>query len=199
MWKDILQPGRLQMTIWRTHVPARIPKATNIHSVYVFLIDFPLQQCLLLSVTSYVHCLSWSIIKRERVFMLCGPSCCESLNRFRANFLFGSSVPTWSLLFIKEGRSQNYKSGNTVNASEGLRYAYPCRPASSHFRKVIQLICYSPYRRAGLTIDSCTREKRRSNFDGLSDKQIGFRFMWPCIVSKIWREKTNKMQQLDVY
>ena len=26
-----------------------------------------------------------------------------------------------------------------------------------------------------------------------------FRFLWPCIVSKIWREKTNKLQQLDVY
>ena len=26
-----------------------------------------------------------------------------------------------------------------------------------------------------------------------------FRFLWPFIVSKIWREKTNKMQQLDVY
>ena len=25
-----------------------------------------------------------------------------------------------------------------------------------------------------------------------------FRFLWPCIVSKLWREKTNKMQQLDV-
>ena len=25
-----------------------------------------------------------------------------------------------------------------------------------------------------------------------------FRFLWPCIVSKIWREKTNKMQQLDL-
>jgi len=26
-----------------------------------------------------------------------------------------------------------------------------------------------------------------------------FSFLWPCIVSKVWREKTNKMQQLDVY
>ena len=26
-----------------------------------------------------------------------------------------------------------------------------------------------------------------------------FRFLWSCIVSKIWRKKTNKMQQLDVY
>ena len=27
----------------------------------------------------------------------------------------------------------------------------------------------------------------------------GLRFLWPCIVSKMWREKINKMQQLDVY
>ena len=26
-----------------------------------------------------------------------------------------------------------------------------------------------------------------------------FRVLWPCIVSKVWREKTNKMQQLHVY
>ena len=26
-----------------------------------------------------------------------------------------------------------------------------------------------------------------------------FRFLWPCIMSKVWREKPNKMQQLDVY
>ena len=26
-----------------------------------------------------------------------------------------------------------------------------------------------------------------------------FRYLWPCIVSVVWREKTNKMQQLDVY
>ena len=26
-----------------------------------------------------------------------------------------------------------------------------------------------------------------------------FRFLWPCIVSKVWRDKTNKMQQLNVY
>jgi hypothetical protein len=28
---------------------------------------------------------------------------------------------------------------------------------------------------------------------------VSFRFLWPCIVSKIWKEKTNKMQELDVY
>jgi len=65
--------------------------------------------------------------------MLCGFSSREPLNRFRANILSCSSVPTWSLLFVKERTSQNYKSGinNRVNASEGLRNSYPCRLASS--------------------------------------------------------------------
>ena len=30
-------------------------------------------------------------------------------------------------------------------------------------------------------------------------KLPNFRFLWPCMVRKVWREKTNKMQQLDVY
>ena len=111
--------------------------------------------------------------------MLCGLSSREPLNRFRAHFLSWSSVPMWSLLFVKERRSQNYKSGNNnrANASKRLRYAYPCRPNSSHLRKVFQLICCSPYRRAGVTICSYTREKCISNFDGLSDKQVGVYFV----------------------
>ena len=31
------------------------------------------------------------------------------------------------------------------------------------------------------------------------EQMLTFRFLWPCIVSKIWREKTNKMQRLDAY
>ena len=46
MWKNIVQPGRPQMTIWRMHSSCWIPKATNTHSQYVILIAFPLQQWL---------------------------------------------------------------------------------------------------------------------------------------------------------
>ena len=53
---------------------------------------------------------------------------------------FFSSVPTWSLLFVKEHRSQNYKSGNRVNASEALRHAYPCRPLHRIYVK-----CFRPF------------------------------------------------------
>jgi len=32
MWKNIVQPGRPQMTIWRMHFSCWITKATNTHS-----------------------------------------------------------------------------------------------------------------------------------------------------------------------
>ena len=35
LWKNIVQPDRSQMTIWRMHIACRIPKATNTHSEYV--------------------------------------------------------------------------------------------------------------------------------------------------------------------
>jgi hypothetical protein len=44
MWKNIVQPDRPQMTIWRMRVACRIPKATNKHSEYVTLYATPLQQ-----------------------------------------------------------------------------------------------------------------------------------------------------------
>jgi hypothetical protein len=37
MWKNILEPGRPQMTIWRMPFACWIPKATNTHTVYVVL------------------------------------------------------------------------------------------------------------------------------------------------------------------
>ena len=43
MWKNIVEPGRLQMTKWRMRIVCWIPKATNTHSKYVILIAFPLQ------------------------------------------------------------------------------------------------------------------------------------------------------------
>jgi hypothetical protein len=46
MWKNIVEPGRPQMAIWRMRIACWITKATNTHSKYVILIDFPLQQLL---------------------------------------------------------------------------------------------------------------------------------------------------------
>jgi hypothetical protein len=46
MWKNIVQPERSHITIWRMHIACWIPKATNIHMDYVTLTAFPLKQWL---------------------------------------------------------------------------------------------------------------------------------------------------------
>jgi hypothetical protein len=45
-WKNILEPGRLQTTVWNMRIACWIPKATKALSGYVTLIAFPLQQWL---------------------------------------------------------------------------------------------------------------------------------------------------------
>ena len=45
MWKNVVERGRPQMTIWRMRIVCWIPKATNTHSEYE-IIAFPLQQWL---------------------------------------------------------------------------------------------------------------------------------------------------------
>ena len=37
MWKNIIEPGRLQMTIWRMRIACCIPTYTNTHLEYVIL------------------------------------------------------------------------------------------------------------------------------------------------------------------
>jgi hypothetical protein len=44
IWKNIVQRGRPQMTIWRMRIACWITKATNTYSEYVIFIAFPLQQ-----------------------------------------------------------------------------------------------------------------------------------------------------------
>jgi hypothetical protein len=46
MWKNIVEPDRPPMTIWRMRIPCWIPKTTNTHSEYVIIIDFLLQKWL---------------------------------------------------------------------------------------------------------------------------------------------------------
>jgi hypothetical protein len=46
MWKNIVDPDRPHMTIWRMRIACCIPNATNTRSEYVILIAFPLQQWL---------------------------------------------------------------------------------------------------------------------------------------------------------
>jgi len=44
MSKNIAEPDRPQMTIWRMRIACQITKATNTNSVYVILIELPMQQ-----------------------------------------------------------------------------------------------------------------------------------------------------------
>jgi hypothetical protein len=44
MWKNIAEPGKLQMTILRMRFAFWIKKATRAHTQYVILIAFSLQQ-----------------------------------------------------------------------------------------------------------------------------------------------------------
>jgi hypothetical protein len=57
MWKDVVQSGRPQMTLWRMRFAYWTPKTANTHSVCVILIFFPLQQWLLerASILRYTH------------------------------------------------------------------------------------------------------------------------------------------------
>ena len=43
MWKNIVERGRLRMTIWRMRIACWVTRATDTHSEYVLLIAFPLQ------------------------------------------------------------------------------------------------------------------------------------------------------------
>ena len=54
MFKNIVQPGRPYMTIWRMRTACWLPKYTDTHSQYIILIAFPLQQWLHEPTSSYV-------------------------------------------------------------------------------------------------------------------------------------------------
>ena len=46
MWECVVESNRSQMTIWRKRVASWVTKATNLHSEYVILIEFAVQQWL---------------------------------------------------------------------------------------------------------------------------------------------------------
>jgi len=61
VWKNIVERGRPEMTMWRLRIPCWIPKATNTHSEYVI----PFFHCNNGSTNAHrcyviVHCLSGS-------------------------------------------------------------------------------------------------------------------------------------------
>ena len=63
MWKNTVEPGRPQITIWRMHISCWIPKVTNTLSEYVIslLTAFSLQQWLQerfsVLLNTYIACL----------------------------------------------------------------------------------------------------------------------------------------------
>ena len=72
MWKNIVQPDRPQMKIWRMRIACWIPKATNTHSEYVILIAFRPQQWLheCASMLRYTHIACVVKIWQERISIL---------------------------------------------------------------------------------------------------------------------------------
>jgi len=66
MWKNIVEPERPQMTVWRICISCCIPKATNTLSEYVLLIAFPLQHWLHMCASmlhyTYIACLVYITI-----------------------------------------------------------------------------------------------------------------------------------------
>jgi len=72
MWKNDVNLGRPQMTVWRMSTACWIPKATNTHSEYVKLIALPLQQWLheRTSMLRYTYTACLVILIFERFFSL---------------------------------------------------------------------------------------------------------------------------------
>ena len=68
MWENIVEPDRPQMTIWRMRMSRYVPKATNTHThticnTHCFSTATMIARTHL-SVTSYVHCLSFYIMRQ---------------------------------------------------------------------------------------------------------------------------------------
>jgi hypothetical protein len=73
MWKNIVQTGRPQMTIWLVHVAFWLPTAAKSPSEYVTLIAFARQKWLherAPVLRSYVHCLSCHIFVFVRLWLV---------------------------------------------------------------------------------------------------------------------------------
>jgi len=56
MWKNIVEPGRPQITVWCMRISFWIPTARNIHTCFEIFIVFPLQQWLQPAPPYYVIC-----------------------------------------------------------------------------------------------------------------------------------------------
>ena len=68
MWKNFLERGRPQMTIWRMRTACWLTKSTDEHSEYVICIALPLQQwlqeCTSVLRHRYIDCLVHSLFAK---------------------------------------------------------------------------------------------------------------------------------------
>jgi len=71
MWRNIVEPDRPQITIWRMRIAYWITKATDTHSECVVVIAFPLQQWLHERVSmlhyTYIACFVYTLIQKHSV------------------------------------------------------------------------------------------------------------------------------------
>ena len=94
MWKNIVKPGRPQMSIWCTRIACWIPKDTNTRSEYVILTAYSTATKVArprLNIMLYVYCLScWSFLAASTA-----PDTVKNY-LFRQNLL-----PNSSILYLK--------------------------------------------------------------------------------------------------
>jgi len=70
MCKNTVEPDRSQMTIRRMRIAFWISKATNIHSEYVIIIPFPLQQWLYERVSMLRYMYTACLVTRACIYLL---------------------------------------------------------------------------------------------------------------------------------
>jgi hypothetical protein len=72
MWQNIVEPGRLQIKIWRMRIAFWIPNATNTHSKCVILISCQLQEWLHASVCILVYIyIAHFVYSAHRMHLFC--------------------------------------------------------------------------------------------------------------------------------
>ena len=84
--KNIVQPGRPQMTMWRMRIACRILKATSTHSENLMLLDFPLQQSLTESTLMLRYTYIVSIVLLRPPLWSSGQSFWLQIERSRVRF-----------------------------------------------------------------------------------------------------------------
>jgi len=94
MWENILERGRLQITIWRMRIACWIPKTTKTHVGYVIIIAFPLQQ--------WLH--ERASVLRYKIYCLSNFKSNNKISCFRINCLIGRHCFS-SVLYFDTTRS----------------------------------------------------------------------------------------------